>query len=129
MKQMRLGQTPPKSHDWVMGNSASRGNGYTKEEVEFVKKNYLKYSDQQLSEILKRTIWGITGLRSRNRLLRERKLQFKVLLKIALREAETMRSQWIIIQDMKALIIMCELEQNAFKRDRYKNELRRLSGC
>jgi len=126
MKNLRLGQPPTKSHDWVMGNSATRGLGYTDEEIEFVKKNYLKYDDKELSKILGRTINGVVGLRSRKGLLRERKLQFRVLLRQALREAQLMRELWCITQDMKALITICELPIGSYKKEHYKRELEKL---
>ena len=147
---MRLGQPPVNSHDWKMGNSASRaieksifrpskndrqnnprltikGSSYTKEEILFVKNNYLKYSDLEFAKILGRTLNGISGLRSRNGFNRERKAPFKVTLRNALREAQLMREVWHLTQDMKALIIICQLNISQFKKEQYKKQLLKLS--
>lgn len=147
MKQMRLGQPPPKSHDWQMGNSVTRaikngtyqepkvkydksgarGCSYTKEEIEFVTNNFLKYSDADLAKMFGRTLDAISGLRSRHGLNRERKPPFKVTLINAIREAQLMRELWCITQDMKALIIICQLNISSYKKEHYKKELLKLS--
>lgn len=140
---MRLGQPPPKSHGWKMGNSVTRGYvakkpveltklgfkgcSYTKEEIQFVTNNFLKYTDEELAKMLGRTLNAISGLRSRNGLNRERRAPFKVTLRNAIREAQLMRELWCITQDMKALIIICQLNISSYKKEHYKKELARLS--
>lgn len=126
---MRIGALPPKSHDWKMGNSQSRGKGnpYSKEEIEFLKKNYLKYSDYELSKMFNRSIDAITGVRSRHGLNRERKPPLKVTIRNAFREVQLMREIWALTQDMKALIIICQLNISNFKKEQYKKELLKLS--
>lgn len=129
MKQMRLGQPPPKSHDWQMGYKSKRVRGfaYSKDEIEFVTNNFLKYTDADLAKMFGRTLNAISGLRSRHGLNKERRAPFKVTLANAIREAQLMRELWCITQDMKALIIICQLNISHYKKEQYKKELLKLS--
>jgi len=138
MKQMRIGAPPPKSHDWKMGNSTSRGHifnkdlpkhktSYTEFEEKFIKENYLNISDSEIAEILQRTKFAITNRRIKMRLIRPLKRVANYNFNICMTYVHQLRREWALVQDMKALIILCQLEKNTFKREKYKKELLILS--
>lgn len=127
MKHLIFGNAPKDSKNWKRIEPEYRYNSYSKEEIEFVASNFLKYTDKELAEMFGRTQNGITALRSLHGLNRERRAPFKVTLRNAIREAQLMRELWCITQDMKALIIICQLNINSYKKEQYKKELLKLS--
>lgn len=127
MKKLRIGRPSPGSIEWKTTEYKTKWLSYTNEELSFLRNNYLKYSDLELSQIFNRTVNAISGVRSRHELNRERKAPFKVTLRNAIREAQLMRETWAITQDMKALITICELDISNYKKEQFKKELLKLS--
>lgn len=125
MKPFRIGAPPLNSYDWKMTHPG-RYKSYTIEQNEFVKNNYLKFTDKELGIQINRSECSIANKRRELRLTRPTKFVIGYNVRIALREVKILRETFCVIQDMKALILMIGIEKNQFKRDNLKKELRRL---
>jgi len=101
---------------------------YSDEEIKYVRDNAPTKSDDQIALELNRTRYGIIWIRNQNFIRRAYKPAIKTTIRLARKEVNSLRQNWLVVQDMKALIILCELETNNYKRDKYKAELRKLSG-
>lgn len=100
---------------------------YSEFEENFIKENYLNISDSEIAEILQRTKFAITNRRIKMRLIRPLKRVANYNFNICMTYVHQLRREWALVQDMKALIIICQLEKNSYKLEKYKKELLTLS--
>ena len=100
---------------------------YTEQEITFIRENYRKMSDIQIGDEIGRTELGITNIRSKLKLIRHRPRYCQISFKRTLEDCDRLRKEWVMIQDMKALIILCQLESRTHRREIYKKELLKLS--
>lgn len=105
-----------------------RYSKYSTQEDKIILDNWQSKSDLHISNLIGRSESSVMNRRVRLNKLRNNKKTFQCYLDWANAEVKRMRKLFTDVQDMKALIIVCQLETNQYKRDRYKSELRKLSG-
>lgn len=101
---------------------------YSDRERKFIIDNYLRLSDAEIAIKLNRTRIAVGQERCRLRIFRPNIRVVNGIFNKAIDEAIRLRAEWHLVQDMKALIIICQLEKNTYKREKYKQELKKLSG-
>lgn len=91
-----------------------RGKRFTKYEIDFVKLHYHSMTDQELSDKLNRSIHSIAKIRIQNKLRRQRAYVDRFVGKK--------------VEKMRNLIYLCEITTSPYIKDKYKEQLRKLSG-
>lgn len=104
-----------------------RGSIYTKAQNEFIQENWQKMSDREIGKIFGKTESAIANRRFRIGINRPKVLPVKSIIRYGFSEVNQMRALYHAHQDMKALIILCQLETNLYKREKYINELKKMS--
>lgn len=102
---------------------------WSKEEDLYVKENYLTLDDGQMALHLKRTQYAVQQRRYRLFCLRKTtRIKLIETLHIANVERNKMISIHSKVTRMRELIQLAENEPNNYKKDKYKLELKKLSG-
>lgn len=87
---------------------------YEKYEIDFIKLHYHSMSDAELAKELNRSIHSITKARNNYKLKRQRAYTDRFVSKKVLK--------------MKNLIYLCEITTSPYVKDKYKEQLKKLSG-
>ena len=102
---------------------------WTPEEFNYIRSNFMEMTDSQMGINIGRTNHAITQKRIRLKLFRRPKLdEFKYLRLKKLSELRKAVLMSKVINRMKVLIYICEHTSNNYKKDKFKSELRKLSG-
>lgn len=93
-------------------------------EYDYLKANYLTKSEEEIGEHLKRTRLSIQGQRVKLKLTIRR--PSKNAPKIKALKTRVDKAFNIMLDRMQVLIMLCEHENNNYKKDNYKKELLKL---
>ncbi|MES2593176.1 MAG: hypothetical protein V4608_14940 [Bacteroidota bacterium] len=104
----------------------ARYSKWKQSEIDYLKNNYGRLSDEEIGADLGRPFRGVMMLRIKLRLLRDQKRMYPYKLRLAIRERDVLRETFCLIADMKALVLMISLEQRQYQKDKLKSELRKL---
>ncbi len=104
----------------------ARYSKWRQSEIDYLKSNYGRLSDEEIGADLGRPFRGVMMLRIKLRLLRDQKRMHPYKLRLAIRERDVLRETFCLIADMKALVLMISLEQRQYQKDLLKKELRKL---
>lgn len=96
-------------------------------EIDYLKENYLKMSNEDIARKLHRSVGAIQVKKSVMRLTvrNDRKIQITEKRNLLFRLREAVRINRLVCR-MKELMILAENDHNSFRRDKWRDELRRL---
>jgi len=102
-------------------------HNWSEYEIEYLKDNYLKMSNANIARELQRSEAAIQVKKSVMRLTvrNDRKIQITEKRNLLFRLREAVRINRLVYR-MKELMLLAENDHNSFRRDKWRDELRRL---
>lgn len=118
-------QTKPLKVEKIHETSRKWNPKYSEKEIQIIKDKYYFHSDEYIGKLINRKPYAVMIMRYKLGLKKPKTLV--TIINEAKKEVIRMRKLFAIVQDMKALVIMAEIETNSYKRDIIKSQLLKLS--